>query len=306
MITRNGDARLAAPFLIFCCLAVVASAQMENPGLRPALEESTPSQRPQVPDEPVPSGLDPKIVSRYRLAMQKALISLRNYNFEDALRELNEADAAVPNNESVKQARFGVYYQWAFRLHDQRDFQQALTKLEIAEEIIPGRLVTANLRGTVYLRMGQYNSAWNWFARAQQLDPQQFAPYYNLAEVLFFKKDWAKARERYAALEEPFAGHELMEIVRYKVFLCDLMAGETERARREMAEFSEFSEMPTFYFAQAAWHFKHDDPQRAREWLRDALLIYPRSKIGYFAPSLEIPGWVTDSGEDKLGLFDQE
>src|SRR6267143_7285209 len=79
----------------------------------------------------------------------------------------------------------------------QRDFTTALKLIEEADQADPNQPATLNLRGEILMQQQQFDKAEAAFKKAAKLDPKLREAQYNLAQVPFKKKDYAKARERF-------------------------------------------------------------------------------------------------------------
>ena len=84
--------------------------------------------------------------------------------------------------------------QQAFR---QRDFATALKLVDEADKADPNQPATLNLRGEILMQQGQFGDAETAFKKAAKLDPKLRDAQYNLAQIPFKKKEYAKARDRF-------------------------------------------------------------------------------------------------------------
>ena len=83
-----------------------------------------------------------------------------------------------------------------------RDFGTAGKLVDEADRAEPNQPTTLNLRGEILMEQKQFDEAEAVFKRAAKLDPKFREAQYNLAQIPFKKKDYAKARERFEALFE--------------------------------------------------------------------------------------------------------
>src|SRR5207249_10619478 len=65
----------------------------------------------------------------------------------------------------------------------------------------PNQPATLNLRGEILMEQKEFEEAEAAFKKAAKLDPKFREAQYNLAQIPFKKKDYAKARERFKATE---------------------------------------------------------------------------------------------------------
>src|SRR6266571_4596350 len=82
----------------------------------------------------------------------------------------------------------------------QRDFGTAGKLVDEADQADPNQPTTLNLRGEILMEQKQFDEAEAAFKRAAKLDPKFREAQYNLAQIPFKKKDYAKARERFETL----------------------------------------------------------------------------------------------------------
>src|SRR6478736_7233933 len=87
--------------------------------------------------------------------------------------------------------------QQAFR---QRDFAAALKLVDEADKVDPNQPATLNLRGEILMQQGQFDNSEAAFKKAAKLDPKLRDAQYNLAQIPFKKKEYAKARDRFETL----------------------------------------------------------------------------------------------------------
>ena len=93
--------------------------------------------------------------------------------------------------------------QQAFR---QRDFATALKLVDEADKVDANQPATLNLRGEILMQQGQFDNAEVAFKKAAKLDPKLRDAQYNLAQIPFKKKEYAKARDRFETLYKRIPG----------------------------------------------------------------------------------------------------
>ena len=196
--------------------------------------------------------------------------------------------------------------QQAFR---QRDFATALKLVDEADKTDPNRPTTLNLRGEILMQQGQFDDAEPAFRKAAKLDPKLRDAQYNLAQIPFKKKEYAKARDRLETLYKRIPGGDknpASELIKFKIYMTLLMEGKESRAHSMMEEFQFTSDTPALYYAQAAWEYKHNNPRKAEEWTNSANQIYSPALNGVFADAFYDVGWlqrpeITSTGQPDLG-----
>ena len=118
---------------------------------------------------------------------------------------------------------------------------------------------------------------------------------YNLAQVPFKKKDYATAQERFEALFKQTPGgdkNQASELIKFKIYLTLLLEGKESRAQAMMEQFQFTGDTPALYYAQAAWEFKHNNPEKAADWTASAKKIYSPALNSVFADAFYDLGWM--------------
>jgi tetratricopeptide (TPR) repeat protein len=182
--------------------------------------------------------------------------------------------------------------QQAFR---QRDFATALKLVDEADKTDPNQPATLNLRGEILMQQGQFDDAESAFKKAAKLDPKLRDAQYNLAQIPFKKKEYAKARDRFETLYKRIPGGEknqAAELIKFKIYMTLLMEGKESRAHSMMEEFQFTGDTPALYYAQAAWEYKHNNAQKAEDWTSSANKIYSPALNGVFADAFYDVGWL--------------
>ena len=182
--------------------------------------------------------------------------------------------------------------QQAFR---QRDFATALKLVDEADKVDANQPATLNLRGEILMQQGQFDNAEAAFKKAAKLDPKLRDAQYNLAQIPFKKKEYAKARDRFETLYKRIPGGEknqAAELIKFKIYMALLMDGKESRAHSMMEEFQFTGDTPALYYAQAAWEYKHNNAQKAEDWTSSANKIYSPALNGVFADAFYDVGWL--------------
>jgi Flp pilus assembly protein TadD len=182
--------------------------------------------------------------------------------------------------------------QQAFR---QRDFATALKVVDEADKADPNQPGTLNLRGEILMQQGQFDDAEAAFKKAAKLDPKLRDAQYNLAQIPFKKKEYAKARDRFETLYKRIPGgdkNQAAELIKFKIYMTLLMEGKESRAHSMMEEFQFTGDTPALYYAQAAWEYKHNNAQKAEDWTNSANKIYSPALNGVFADAFYDVGWL--------------
>ena len=204
---------------------------------------------------------------------------------------LMTAAERTEKTKAVARSKFEQSQQ-AFR---QRDFATALKLVDEADKADPNQPATLNLRGEILMQQGQFDDAETAFKKAAKLDPKLRDAQYNLAQIPFKKKEYAKARDRFETLYKRIPGGEknqASELIKFKIYMTLLMEGKESRAHSMMEEFQFTGDTPALYYAQAAWEYKHNNSQKAEDWTNSANKIYSPALNGVFADAFYDVGWL--------------
>ena len=177
----------------------------------------------------------------------------------------------------------------------QRDFATALKLVDEADQADPNQPATLNLRGEILMQQQQFDQAEAAFKTAAKLDPKFREAQYNLAQIPFKKKDYAKARERFEALYKrtPVGDkNQAAELIKFKIYMTLLLEGKESRAHAMMEEFQFTGDTPALYYAQAAWEYKHNNAEKAADWAGSADKIYSPALNSVFADAFYDVGWI--------------
>ena len=205
--------------------------------------------------------------------------------------ELNSAADRAAKTKEFATAKF----EEAEQAFQQRDFTAARKLVDEADAANPNQAPILNLRGEILLEQKEYDAAENEFRKAIKADPKFRDAQYNLAQVPFKKKEYAKARERFEALFASTTGadkDQAAQLIRFKVYLTWLLEGKDARAQKMMEQFQFTGDTPALYYAQAAWEFKNNNPAKANDWVTSARKIYSPALNGVFSESLFDVGWL--------------
>src|SRR5438132_13922720 len=157
----------------------------------------------------------------------------------------------------------------------QRDLTAALKLIDEADKADPNQASTINLRGEILAQQEQFDQAEAAFKKAAKLDPKMAEAQYNLAQIPFKKKEYAKARDGFEALFGATAApagdkNQTSQLIKFNIYLTLLLEGKDARAQKMMEQFKFTGETPALYYAQAAWEFKHNNAATATDWVVSA------------------------------------
>jgi Flp pilus assembly protein TadD len=201
---------------------------------------------------------------------------------------------AAERTEKTKAAARSKFEQSQQALH-QRDFATALKLVDQADQAEPNQPATLNLRGEILMQQQQFDQAEAAFKKAAKLDPKFREAQYNLAQIPFKKKDYSKAQERFETLYKRTPGgdkNQAAELIKFKIYMTLLLQGKESRAHAMMEEFQFTGDTPALYYAQAAWEYKHNNPEKAADWTGSANKIYSPALNSVFEDAFYDVGWM--------------
>jgi tetratricopeptide (TPR) repeat protein len=201
---------------------------------------------------------------------------------------------AAERSEKTKAAARSKFEQSQQALR-QNNLATALKLIDEADKTDPNKPAILNLRGEILMAQQQFDQAEAAFKKAARLDPKLREAQYNLAQIPFKKKDYAKAQERFEALYNKIPGgdkNQAAELIKFKVYMTLLLEGKESRAHAMMEEFQFTGDTPALYYAQAAWEYKHNNADKAQDWTNSANKIYSPALNSVFADAFYDVGWI--------------
>ena len=205
--------------------------------------------------------------------------------------ELSSASEKAAKTKAFARSRV----EQARQAYQQRDFATALKFVEEADAVEPNQAATLNLRGEIFLEQKQFEQAEGEFKKALKADSKFRQSQFNLALVPLKKKDYAAARDRFEALLSKTPGgdkSEAAQLIKFNIYMTYLLEGKDSRAQKLMEQFQFTGDTPALYYAQAAWEFKHNNPNKATDWITSAKKIYSPALNLVFADSFYDLGWM--------------
>src|SRR5207248_2338075 len=154
---------------------------------------------------------------------------------------------------------------------------------------------TLNLRGEILLEQKQFDQAEAEFQKALKADSKFRQAQFNLALVPLKQKDYPTARDRFEALLNKTAAgdkSEAAQLIKFNIYMTWLLEGKDSRALKLMEQFQFTGDTPALYYAQAGWEFKHNNPNKAVDWITSAKKIYSPALNVVFADAFYDLGWM--------------
>lgn len=202
---------------------------------------------------------------------------------------------------SEPEEKYKVTYVRAAQAFSRNDLENAIKFLELAEQAKPGQANTANLRGAIYTRQRDWPKAQAAFEEALKLHPDLPMAQFNLGEVLFLNSQYKQARERFQTFLNSQPKNDLGL---YKIYLCDLLGGDSVRAQDFLVSLEPNPVSPIYYFSKAAESFVKGDKAAAMEYVGSAYRIYPPDANATFADSLVEKGYLSGEQAEKIAEED--
>src|SRR5437667_3403572 len=86
--------------------------------------------------------------------------------------------------------------------------------------------------------------------------------------------------------------NQAAELIKFKIYMTLLLEGKESRAHAMMEEFQFTGDTPALYYAQAAWEDKDNNAEMAADWTSSANKIYSAALNNIFADPFYDVGWV--------------
>jgi tetratricopeptide (TPR) repeat protein len=157
---------------------------------------------------------------------------------------------------------------------------------EALEEIAKGQTIFADdadayvLYGSCQVELRAFGKAMDAFAKADELVPNAPGIRFNISEVYFVSKEWAKADAIYEELLKDGAakgnilGKQLLRLVEFKSLLCKIKLEKLEEAEVLSKKYDFLDDSPYYFYANAAMAYSKKDTLKAEEWLARARKVY--------------------------------
>lgn len=170
-----------------------------------------------------------------------------------------------------------------------RDFEAATRQLNEADKMFPASVYALNMRGAIAIEQKRFDEGEKYCQAALEQEPKFFPARFNLAEIPFVQKRYAKARQGFEELLEKDPKNELLQ---YRVFLTYLLEGNESAAQKALDAIRFPSNTAAYYYAHAAWEFAHGNEEKALGWIRSGDWVFPPFRNTHFADVLYDLGWL--------------
>src|SRR4029077_1303591 len=136
-------------------------------------------------------------------------------------------EITTPQERAAKLKAFAhSRFEQAQQAFQQRDLDTARKFVEEADATDPNQSPILTLKGEILLEQKDFDGAEAAFKKAAKVDPKFREAQYNLAQVPFKKKDYAKARERFETLFNQTPGgdkNQAAQMIKFKIFMTFLL-----------------------------------------------------------------------------------
>jgi tetratricopeptide (TPR) repeat protein len=197
-----------------------------------------------------------------------------------------QAQEAASSDALLNQHRLAAVLRQATAEYDRGNFQAALTRLD-ALGAAGDDLSVLNLRAAALTKLGQYGEAGRIFRDIIRANPDYFPAAFNAAEVQFMAGDREGSLETFRGLQQRDPQNELL---RFKVFLCQLALGRPEEAGKTAAAMQIAGATPSWYYAQALLARRAGDEGKARKNFKAARALYGDDNCRLFDESVASAG----------------
>ena len=189
-----------------------------------------------------------------RSRVEQARQAYQQRDFANALKFVNDADSADPNQAAIINLRGEIFL-------EQKQFDQAEAEFKKA------------LKADPKFRQSQFNLA------LVPLKKKDYATARDRFEALLGKASGGDKSEA-------------SQLIKFNIYMTWLLEGKDSRAQKLMEQFQFTGDTPALYYAQAAWEFKHNNPTKATDWITSAKKIYSPALNVVFADSFYDLGWM--------------
>jgi tetratricopeptide (TPR) repeat protein len=171
---------------------------------------------------------------------------------------------------------FGKHLSEAARLFKQKRIFEALDELDKTALIYSYSPEIHDLRGCCYVEMRAFDKALVQFQKASSFSSHNSSIDFNIAEVYFCTKAWAKARDKFEKImaELPQNNTAFARLMEFKILLCNLKLGQKDEVAKLTSKYDFTDDSPFYYYAQATVAFEAKDMAKAEEWLRMADRVF--------------------------------
>jgi Flp pilus assembly protein TadD len=177
----------------------------------------------------------------------------------------------------------------AMRAFTTRDFEGAKQTVEKADAAYKPTPMSLNILGAIAIEARRFDEGKALCEKALAIDPKFFPARFNLAEIPFIQGKYAEARAVLESLEKEEAKNDLLT---FRIFLTYLLEKNEAEARARLDAIPLVNDTPISFYANAAWEFAHNNPEKGREWLASAIRSFPAVRQINFIEVFYDLGWL--------------
>lgn len=190
--------------------------------------------------------------------------------------DLLPAQRAFLNLPMERRQQFATHINRAVELFQQKRIFETLDELAKAEVIFDQSPDLANLRGSCYVEMRNFDRALAEFKRAAEMVPGNPSHDFNIAEVYFVTGEWQKSHDLFEKIlkDLPDSNFPLKRLIEFKVLLCLKKLDRSEEAAAMAKRYDFQDDSPFHYYAEAALAYEAGDVTKAEEWIARAGRVF--------------------------------
>lgn len=177
----------------------------------------------------------------------------------------------------------------AMRAFTTRDFENAAEIVRKADAAHKPTPMSLNMLGAIAIEGRRFDEGRAYCDKALKIDPKFFPARFNLAEIPFIEGKYAEARSVLEALQKEEPKNDL---ITFRIFLTYLLEKNEQEARARLDAIPLVNDTPINFYANAAWEFAHERPEKGREWLVSAVRSFPAVKQINFIEVFYDLGWL--------------
>lgn len=191
------------------------------------------------------------------------------------VRELSAIDANL-------RAKYISYIMLAKNSFQQEQWTECLSCLNSAETIFRGNPNVLSLRGACYAELGCYDDAERELGEALRQMPGNPATLMNLTTLDLKRGRWQECAERLKTMLASLpagTGPELVDILRFRLYVALLKLGATEEAQQLAALADPVADSPFYYCTLAAKAYAGGDSDTGNQNMATAARIFKNTPL---------------------------
>lgn len=196
--------------------------------------------------------------------------------------------AAVRAQEPVDE-NIRLEVESVLKLFERKKYEEVVQRISSMPQDSEVGAFLLNLQGAAYTKLKDYEAAKSAFEKALEKSPGMFAATFNQGEILFLQRKYPEALAWFSGM---LANDPRNELLQFKVFMCQLLSGDTEAARKSLSRMKFPGDTPAWYFASAAWELQRGNRSKASDFLDGARYIFP-GKTEIYEETFADLGWPT-------------